>query len=566
MIAGGIILAAILLRLVLIGLGWPITNSDEGTTGIMALHIAYQGEHPTFFYGQHYMGSWEAFLGAFLFRVLGPSVFALRLGSLCMFAVFLTSTYLFTRLLFSRTWALITLLLVGITSGFVMTQEIRAIGGYAETLAFSSLLVLGSTWLALTYQKQMTERQQIQRLGVYLGWGLIAGLGLWTDQLILPAIFTAGLLILLVCWRELLKVFSPLALLFGAAAGAAPLILYNLHAPRSQNSLAVLQALRNQAKIPIYTLAAILKELHNTFQSSLPMITGEPFCPVSEQAFLAPGSPHTLACSLAHGGWSLSYTLLFCIAAVLALVGIWRVLRKRGQIASEPALQRELTLQLARLLLLVSALLTLMLYVFSSSSQLSPGASSRYLLCMLVATPAVFWPLWQGWQNLKTRADTFRRVWLRGLCVIALLGFCLLGLTGSILAFTGVADAQARNQNDARLIQELHNLGVSDIYTNYWTCDKLVLESAEHVVCAVLGKQMEVDTNPNHNRYSPYVTAVKHAQHVAYVFSTDPQQFPASGAYTALINPQVPISSLPGPYSTYTRIEITGYIIYLPTT
>src|SRR6185312_17262307 len=101
MIAGGIILAAILLRLVLIGLGWPITNSDEGTTGIMALHIAYQGEHPTFFYGQHYMGSWEAFLGAFLFRILGPSVFALRLGSLCMFAVFLISTYLFTRLLFS---------------------------------------------------------------------------------------------------------------------------------------------------------------------------------------------------------------------------------------------------------------------------------------------------------------------------------------------------------------------------------------------------------------------------------------------------------------------------------
>src|SRR6266566_5018410 len=44
LIAGGIILVSLLLRLVLVGLGWPLTNSDEGVWGIMALHIAYHGD------------------------------------------------------------------------------------------------------------------------------------------------------------------------------------------------------------------------------------------------------------------------------------------------------------------------------------------------------------------------------------------------------------------------------------------------------------------------------------------------------------------------------------------
>ena len=50
--AAAIIAFATGLRMLLIAMNWPPTNSDEGVMGIIALHIAYHGEHPLMFYGQ----------------------------------------------------------------------------------------------------------------------------------------------------------------------------------------------------------------------------------------------------------------------------------------------------------------------------------------------------------------------------------------------------------------------------------------------------------------------------------------------------------------------------------
>ena len=74
-----IICAGVALRVVLNIQGWTPTNSDESIMNLMALHIAYRGEHPTFFYGQDYLGAFEAYVGAVLFRIFGPSVLAMRL-------------------------------------------------------------------------------------------------------------------------------------------------------------------------------------------------------------------------------------------------------------------------------------------------------------------------------------------------------------------------------------------------------------------------------------------------------------------------------------------------------
>src|ERR1700730_6025442 len=72
-----IIALAVLLRIFLIVKGWPATDSDEGTMGLEAMHIAFRGEHPVFLYGQNYMGTIEAYLGALLFRLFGASLFSL---------------------------------------------------------------------------------------------------------------------------------------------------------------------------------------------------------------------------------------------------------------------------------------------------------------------------------------------------------------------------------------------------------------------------------------------------------------------------------------------------------
>src|SRR5258707_1639029 len=136
-----IIVFALLLRFILISQPWPETNSDEGTLGLMALHIAYRGEYPIFFYGQGYMGPLEAYLAAFLFHLFGPSLFVLRLGLIILLALFFVSTYLLTTLLYTRKLALVTLIILSLGSIAELLVQFPAIGGDASTRPFSLLLV-----------------------------------------------------------------------------------------------------------------------------------------------------------------------------------------------------------------------------------------------------------------------------------------------------------------------------------------------------------------------------------------------------------------------------------------
>ena len=57
-------LAGVGYRLVLTLLTVPVSNSDEATFGLAALHIAQGRERPVFLYGQHYMGMLESYLAA----------------------------------------------------------------------------------------------------------------------------------------------------------------------------------------------------------------------------------------------------------------------------------------------------------------------------------------------------------------------------------------------------------------------------------------------------------------------------------------------------------------------
>src|SRR6266566_2527152 len=127
-----LIVGATILRLVFTSQGGPLTNSDEATIGVMALHIAYHGEHPIFFYGQNYMGAFEAYVAAIFFHLFGPSLFSLRLGLVLMFTGFLASTYFLTRWLYTKTWALVVLLILGLGSSYTLARELSAIGGYPE--------------------------------------------------------------------------------------------------------------------------------------------------------------------------------------------------------------------------------------------------------------------------------------------------------------------------------------------------------------------------------------------------------------------------------------------------
>jgi len=151
--AMALIVFGTLLRVVLVGLQWPLFNSDEGTMGIMALHIASRGDHPVFYYGQHFMGTLDAYLAAGVFRVLGPSILMLRGSMLLLYVPFLLVMYGLTRLLYSKQMALGCLLILSLGSIPILILEVRPLV-YADILVLGACAFLLACGLALSASPQ----------------------------------------------------------------------------------------------------------------------------------------------------------------------------------------------------------------------------------------------------------------------------------------------------------------------------------------------------------------------------------------------------------------------------
>src|SRR5204862_6480606 len=110
---------------------------------------------------------------------------------------------------------------------------------YPEMELFAALISLLASWLVLsshTFSRYAAKQLNGKRIMAYGCLGLVVGLALWVDFLILPFVVTAGLLLFLFC-RRALRTWSGLSLLLGVVVGAFPLILYNVTAPLGQNSL-----------------------------------------------------------------------------------------------------------------------------------------------------------------------------------------------------------------------------------------------------------------------------------------------------------------------------------------
>jgi hypothetical protein len=542
--ATGIIAFAAGLRILLIAIGWPPTNSDEGTFGVMAMDIAYRGAHPVYFYGYNYMGAAEAYLGAFYFHLFGgPSLFALRMGVITLVTLFFINIYLLTSLLFSKKQALVTLALLSIGSIPVLTRETIATGGSSQTLFLGSLAFVLITWLALTYSRDASLRKRLARLAVYGALGLTFGLGVWSDLVVLPMFAMATLLLLLFCWRELL--WSWVGLLAGFAIGIVPIIKYDL--AQKQNALDTLLGLvhGSSAQAP-RTLPAIIHAVKATVLVTIPMATGSPFCPVSEP--LPPqsdNSPHTLTCTIAHASWGLGYLLLLGIALVFTIQALRYVLRNKdvGMTERHQALVRRIT----QLLMLGGGVLAITVFSLSSGPMTWPGFHNRYLVTLLIITPALIAPLWSVASKLKDQVTTrFERgIVLVSRSILVLVG--LIFLLGTVIAFIEVPATQAANQQRADLIGNLSRIGATHIYTDYWTCNALAFTSNERIICGVLDENLL----PSHNRAPRYYTIVSADPHTVYVFRMD-NQLPS-------LEHKLQAKGL-----TYRRYAFDGYIVFQP--
>lgn len=545
-----LIILATLVRLVLIAQNWPTTNSDEGNMALLARHVAYNGEWPIFFYGLPYLGPIEGYIAAPLFHIFGSSTFALRLGLLPFFFLFVICMYYLTRLLYTRGLALFTVVLLCLGSSEIIGRELRAVGEYPEIVFFAAAICLIIIWLAFSMPTSDSRaRPNPRRILVYGLLGMLVGLALWDDFLILPFIGAGVLFLLLFCRGELWS-WMGVSLLLGIVIGAFPLILYNVTAPLAQNSIGVLISIdRDGANLHL----PFLQQIVGTLLISLPDATGyNPLCTDSAfPYFHTPGSSSSISCIVLQGGWSAGYLILLTLATVLVARSIW--LHWRGMSLFKPAWafeeRQQMIRQCGRFMLLVSAIVTLLLYAVSPKAAVAPNPTARYLICLLVALPCVLYPLWKGIPAVLKRPDWRRQIPLLVRGCLLLLILAVYG-AGTIRTFTDIPNAQAYYQQEDALVQKLLALGATRIYSEYWTCNRLTFQSQEKIICAVLDEQL----NPGFDRYLPYRSVVRNAPHPAYVFPVGSPQVRAfdAGMKNGKISP------------AYQRLTFDNYIIYLP--
>ncbi|HTI14174.1 MAG TPA: hypothetical protein VL461_06325 [Dictyobacter sp.] len=524
-----LVLLAIGVRLFMILNHWPPTNSDEAAVGLMSLHISQGRDFPFFMYGQAELGALEAYIGAGLFLIFGPSITVLRLGLLFLFFLFLVVLYYLTRRLYTRGLAMVTLFLMSFGTIESISRSIPATLGHAETPLFCAIIVLLSVYIALhsiTPYREMSASQRRKCLILYVLWGLMSGLALWNDELAGAFILVSALFICVFALKTL-RVTTIVSLLLALGIGLLPLIMHDVlfndgqaMLSNGQHSLSVVNLLGVSTQtIPLW------QRLEEGVMVALPLATG-----ASGICYIQPpdawpvslhSSAYVLQCTAAHSVWGFFFIIIWLLAVILAVRQLYQLIkasRRQGDIP-DIALTQETVIQGARLMLLIGAAFAWL--IFSSSMQVVGVAwSTRYLISMIVATPAVLWPLWS--------LITAKRDWLpakRGvqiLCSILLLTFMLAEVKGTVRAYTQFPtgmplfldqDAMTNTQQE-HLANTLVSLHVQHMYTDYWTCNLMIFLSHEQVLCSVISYE---NLDPGFNRYPPYASVVRQDPQSAYL-------------------------------------------------
>ncbi|KKK05408.1 hypothetical protein [Micromonospora sp. HK10] len=461
-------------RLVLTLLTLPTSNSDEATFGLAALHIATGHERPVFLYGQRYMGMLESYLAAPLLALTGPSWPVLRLPLLVLYAVFLWLTYRLTRRLLSPWLATFVVGLLALGSERVVRDQLTVVGGRPEVKP----AVLAMLLIALALADDRVRHRWLAT-GAF---GLLAGVALWSDWLIAPYLAVAALVLVWAVPRELVG-WPGVLLLGGFLIGLAPMIKDNLIAPDGQDSLSVFREISTKDGLA----PTLTERLHGGLLEGVPLATG--LCPMD-------------GCARWAGWFGLLLPPLLLAAAGLGLVAYRR--------AADPAARVR---AVAILALVVGAVLTLLGYVRSPLSATDPLGNARYLSVLQLSLPVVLWPLWLA-AGYAWRGAAGMLARLGGALATLVLVALAAGTLAGTVAFVADAPALRAEERRAReLADAVRRAGLHEVYSDYWTCNRLIFNTGERVVCAVLDGNL----TPGQNRYPAYWKRVGRAPRPGYV-------------------------------------------------
>ena len=246
----------------------------------------------------------------------------------------------------------------------------------------------------------------------------------------------------------------------------------------------------------------------------------------------------------------------------LTLKNLWKLRIITPGHPRSQAVNQAIKRQFARLMLLFSGGVILLLFVMSPTSAVFPG-NARYLVGLLISTPALITPLWDQSSHMKAMTPdmaivdpSHKRGWFNfasfkavlGRGILLIIGFVL--LVGTINAFLEIPTVQAYKQQQDTLIHGLLHIKATHIYTDYWTCDSIAFLSREQIICASVDSQMRLQ--PRYNRYAPYVPIVKADPKSAYVFTIQAGQIEAIAERMALLS------------GHYKQFIFGNYVVYQP--
>ncbi len=469
---------AALARGLLLASGTVSFHSDEAIVGLMARHIL-AGERPTFFYGQAYMGSLDAWLVALGFRLLGDSVLVIRLVQSALYLLVIAVGCIVSwRLTRSRVALLVAGLLLAIPTPNTALYTTASLGGYNEALLLGGLTL----WLGFDVAENWP--------GSWVKWvlmGLAAGAGWWSHGLIVVYALPTALLILLKLWRSPNRAKAIPYLLAGLAGfviGSAPWWSFDL----ATGGAAMSTFLRSQQ---VGTFAGI----------------GTSFVPPEQRALglVLFGIPGLVGLRFP---WSVAY---FAPAFGLVVLGIyaaaiWRAARRSDALADG-----------GRLLML--GMLAGFAAIFVAST-FGADPTGRYFLPLNLPLAILAGSLVSVvWQEGRARRT------LAGGMAVLLIGYSAAGqisAAGQPPGFTTQFDPVSHlpNDHDAELIAFLEANDLTRGYTNYWIAFRLAFLSEETIqYSAALPYKDDLSYNPADNRYPPYRVAADQAERVAFITS-----------------------------------------------
>ncbi len=210
-----------------VGLAWAtraVSEPDPSVVGLMARHMAEFREFPVFFYGQAYMGSLEPMASALMMLGLGPTGWALNLGPVLFSVAALFFLWRWARDA-AGPWGGLGALWAGLFGPLAYFQfQAAARGGYMVALFVDALVLFAAARMAA----RLRGGQSVSVVR-WLGLGFLAGLGLWSNMIVVPALAAAALLLAHgLRWRLWRHPGALTAGLAGLAAGLSPWLAWNL--------------------------------------------------------------------------------------------------------------------------------------------------------------------------------------------------------------------------------------------------------------------------------------------------------------------------------------------------